>query len=235
MTSNKGLQVATLWYYIKSGKPHGPVSADEMMQLAASGQLNPADWVRKQGMANWVQAKDVKGLSFGPAKETKENERHAESITPALRIVCEHCGDLQTIISDSGEGVTYCTACGGKLMVPSEPQANARRKALEGISVAFATCSSCNQDFELDPEYSGRNFPCPSCGNSIHVPIPKTQKEFGGEPPKTPLSSLLYLIGIICGMLWFGASMLLKMDSGTLCWIAVAFVVTAFFVRLFGR
>lgn len=52
------------WYVIAGGQQVGPISAQQMRDMAASGQLQPTDTVWKEGMPNWVPAKSVKGLPF---------------------------------------------------------------------------------------------------------------------------------------------------------------------------
>lgn len=44
------------WYYTERGQRRGPVSENDLGQLAASGQLKPSDLVWKRGMASWEQA-----------------------------------------------------------------------------------------------------------------------------------------------------------------------------------
>ncbi len=55
------------WYYSKNNKQQGPVSAEQLKQLAASGQLQPSDLVWKEGMGQWVEASRIKGLFVAPA------------------------------------------------------------------------------------------------------------------------------------------------------------------------
>ena len=50
------------WHYSKSGQQQGPVSSEQLKQLAASGQLQPSDLVWKEGMAQWAEARRMKGL-----------------------------------------------------------------------------------------------------------------------------------------------------------------------------
>lgn len=52
------------WYYSVDGDRQGPVAAADLKKLAEAGTLKPADLVWKDGMADWVQAKSIKGL-FG--------------------------------------------------------------------------------------------------------------------------------------------------------------------------
>ena len=50
------------WLYIKDGEQHGPVTATELKRLAETGRIGPIDCVLKDGMAKWVEARNVKGL-----------------------------------------------------------------------------------------------------------------------------------------------------------------------------
>jgi hypothetical protein len=50
------------WHYSKNNQQQGPVSAEQLKQLAASGQLNPSDLVWKEGMGQWTEARKIKGL-----------------------------------------------------------------------------------------------------------------------------------------------------------------------------
>jgi hypothetical protein len=56
------------WFYTQNGQAApAPVSADQLKQLAGSGQLRPDDLVWKEGMPQWMPASSIKGL-FGSAK-----------------------------------------------------------------------------------------------------------------------------------------------------------------------
>jgi GYF domain 2 len=55
--------VATKWFWTGSdGEKHGPVTSQELKDLAQSGQLTTADWVKRDGMDKSVKASRVKGL-----------------------------------------------------------------------------------------------------------------------------------------------------------------------------
>jgi hypothetical protein len=47
------------WYYTKDNQRLGPVSGDDIKQLAASGQLQPGDLVWRQGMTGWTKASEA--------------------------------------------------------------------------------------------------------------------------------------------------------------------------------
>lgn len=50
------------WYYTTNNQQMGPVSWDELRQLASTGLLHPTDMVWKEGMADWVKATRTDGL-----------------------------------------------------------------------------------------------------------------------------------------------------------------------------
>ncbi|MGO9110541.1 MAG: DUF4339 domain-containing protein, partial [Thermoguttaceae bacterium] len=54
--------MADQWYYSRQGQQCGPVTPEQLKQLAATGQLQSTDLVWKQGMAGWVAASEIKGL-----------------------------------------------------------------------------------------------------------------------------------------------------------------------------
>lgn len=60
--------MADEWYYAVDGQQRGPVSGGKLKQLAAAGEINKADLVWKEGMADWVKAEKVKGLFVTIAK-----------------------------------------------------------------------------------------------------------------------------------------------------------------------
>ncbi|MGD0897003.1 MAG: GYF domain-containing protein [Thermoguttaceae bacterium] len=55
--------MADQWYYAQKGQRQGPVSEEQLKELASTGQLKPNDKVWKQGMAQWAKAIEV----FPPA------------------------------------------------------------------------------------------------------------------------------------------------------------------------
>ena len=54
------------WYFLKNEQQYGPISAAELKQKAASGELGPNDSVRPEDRQNWVKAATVKGLFTAP-------------------------------------------------------------------------------------------------------------------------------------------------------------------------
>ena len=54
--------MAQEWHYAKDGERHGPISAEELKQLATAGDLLPTDLVWTEGRDEWEPASVVKGL-----------------------------------------------------------------------------------------------------------------------------------------------------------------------------
>ena len=75
--------MADQWYYTEQGQRKGPISEEELKQLASSGQLKPADLVWKQGMASWGPASSVEGLVF-PSVEDEPPPIPLEDGPPAI-------------------------------------------------------------------------------------------------------------------------------------------------------
>jgi len=50
------------YHYSRDGQSFGPVSVEQLRQLAAQGQISGTDLVWKEGMAEWVPAARFKGL-----------------------------------------------------------------------------------------------------------------------------------------------------------------------------
>lgn len=54
--------MAEAWYVAINGKRQGPLSGNQIRQMAANGAIGPADLLWKEGMAQWVRCDSVKGL-----------------------------------------------------------------------------------------------------------------------------------------------------------------------------
>ena len=57
-----GRRVGIEWYLFKDGERQGPVSPQLLRQLAAGGDVRPADLLWREGLADWVPASRVAGL-----------------------------------------------------------------------------------------------------------------------------------------------------------------------------
>jgi TM2 domain-containing membrane protein YozV len=78
--------VSQEWYYSAGNDRQGPVSAAELKKLADAGTLKATDLVWKDGMADWVPAKSIKGLFAATAAApaaSKSGEQAAAKARPA--------------------------------------------------------------------------------------------------------------------------------------------------------
>jgi uncharacterized RDD family membrane protein YckC len=58
--------MADEWYVGRNGQRSGPFSGSQVRQMAARGELGPADMLWKEGMADWAAAATISGLFGGP-------------------------------------------------------------------------------------------------------------------------------------------------------------------------
>jgi hypothetical protein len=56
------------WYYYHGGERQGPVTEEQLKQLASEGKVDPTDNVSKPGMTDWVQAGTIPDL-FPPSTQ----------------------------------------------------------------------------------------------------------------------------------------------------------------------
>lgn len=68
------------WYYAHGNEQAGPVPSAELKELAAAGELLPDDLVWREGMDQWVTARNVKGLF--EAAVPKPADTPAEAVEP---------------------------------------------------------------------------------------------------------------------------------------------------------
>lgn len=95
------------FYYVQNGNRLGPVSAAELKQLGATGQLQPTDLVWKEGMASWVPASSVKGLFGSPEPSPRPPALSGtlafEDAPPPLESVPNQSGLFQSAKSKAGK------------------------------------------------------------------------------------------------------------------------------------
>jgi len=59
--------MAASWYYVKNGEKQGPISGEQLVELAQNGTILPDNLVWTKGMTEWQPARNVEGLQFGGA------------------------------------------------------------------------------------------------------------------------------------------------------------------------
>ncbi|MBO8482687.1 MAG: DUF4339 domain-containing protein [Bacteroidetes bacterium] len=68
-----GKQPDHVYHAILNGQQRGPFSLGEMAAMIADGKIVPETYVWKQGMPDWLPARDVPGLVFKSEKKEEEN------------------------------------------------------------------------------------------------------------------------------------------------------------------
>ena len=83
------------WYYAAGNERHGPVSAPDLKKLADAGTLKPTDLVWKDGMADWVPARSIKGLfpTSAAAPATPATSRSGEQAAARPRPAADEDDD----------------------------------------------------------------------------------------------------------------------------------------------
>src|ERR1700677_2121085 len=54
----------TNWFYCRGGQQNGPISTAQMKDLITRGQIAPADMIWREGMPNWIPARDAAELAL---------------------------------------------------------------------------------------------------------------------------------------------------------------------------
>lgn len=62
--------MADRWFYARDGRRVGPITEEQLRQLAATGVLQPIDMVLNQGGLEWVSAAAIPGLTFTTPHQT---------------------------------------------------------------------------------------------------------------------------------------------------------------------
>src|SRR5438094_295370 len=60
-----------IWFYVQDKRKLGPVTREQLQQLAGSGQVRRTDMVLKAGTPQWHPAADVPGLLAAFAPEVR--------------------------------------------------------------------------------------------------------------------------------------------------------------------
>ena len=73
------------WYFQKGDQRTGPVAANALRELAASGRITPDTLIWKTGLPNWIPAKSVKGL-FNPSTDAPISWEEATAMADSVPV-----------------------------------------------------------------------------------------------------------------------------------------------------
>ena len=101
------------WFYSIDNEEIGPVSSQLLKQLAKSGSLQPFDLVWQEGMHDWVEAQQIKGLfsskKYPPRPPVSKIKNHTfgdkRIVAGVLAIVLGGLGVHKFILGRTGAGI----------------------------------------------------------------------------------------------------------------------------------
>jgi hypothetical protein len=191
--------MATQWYYDQQGKSYGPFSADQLIDLAAKGRIQPQDTVWKEGMTKRVLAARVEHLfaistpPVPPSSVGDPTPLPAPAAEPATMATASKTPTDESLPGGSGGGPPpLLSGPAGSGSGPSEPrrqqQEVRKRRVLgvrggvnvsdDGVTVRFRKkCPKCGYEDTCVtsmaiPFGSMRvNFFCPKCKRSHPVEV----------------------------------------------------------------
>jgi hypothetical protein len=97
--------MAADWYLARGGQERvGPLTSQQLRQMAANGQVSGNDLVWKEGMPNWVPASQVKGLlgGSGPSQAFATQQAPAPADYPEVTEAVEPTGPADYGAEDRG-------------------------------------------------------------------------------------------------------------------------------------
>jgi hypothetical protein len=130
----------TRWYYTSDNKQRlGPVSAEQLRQLALAGTIRPEHMVMREAGGKWIPAAKVKGLFLEPA-------RAGSPPAQTVNVTCPGCGRTIPLPPHELSLTIECAQC--KTRFVPRPQAALRERAsgpirrgvLVGVALIVGLC-----------------------------------------------------------------------------------------------
>ncbi len=110
------------WFVVRNGEDLGPFSAERLKQMAATGQLDPADKVRREDMQAPRPASTIKGLFVGAETKAPNAANVTATASPALAgeapselpvTAMSTARKKKLVVLSSVGGVCLLLCCGG--------------------------------------------------------------------------------------------------------------------------
>ncbi|MCW8129376.1 MAG: DUF4339 domain-containing protein [Planctomycetota bacterium] len=126
------------WFYTKQDKQEGPVTTDELKQMARAGIVTRDCLVWQEGWPDWRHASSVEGMFPTPPPiprgTSAKPTQFSENIIAEHLIrngVCERCGCSETYITSMGKS----TCSGGNVKAVPGPAPRATKQGKRDASV----------------------------------------------------------------------------------------------------
>ena len=146
----------TQWYYSENNQRRGPVTEEELKQLAASGQLKPTDKVWKKGMGSWGPASAVAGL-FPPSINEEPPPLPVDGLPPPL---AESDRPITLEVTTPPRVADFLP----RDRATEEPRPMARSQELTQAGADLSCEAPVLAKRVENPSGSGRGLTCPKCG-----------------------------------------------------------------------
>ena len=104
--------MADQWYYTQNDERQGPVTPEELKELANAGQLKPDDLIWKKGMKDWIEAGTATGLI--PSQLPDLPPPLPESIPPVHAAPSPHA--QSAAIPDKARGPSIMSGTGAQVL-----------------------------------------------------------------------------------------------------------------------
>jgi hypothetical protein len=149
------------WFYSQYGADRtGPVSAPELKQLAALGEIKPGDLVWKEGMPNPVRASRVKGL----LDKTRAAEKDPSSNPDGI----EASKPKPATLAARGKGSPDSSSVQPMTL---QSEANLGTDLQLAQATVHLTCPHCGKEVYLDRSLSGQIVACPVYQEELQIPV----------------------------------------------------------------
>jgi uncharacterized RDD family membrane protein YckC len=134
------------WFVGKGGQKSGPFSSEQLKRMAQSGQISPEDLIWRQGLKDWIPARELKGLfspragaSGGPVPPGPPGGRQKRAAAPPPSVSQQQPAAFPAASFDDSSPLGFEGAVKGKPELAGfGPRLGAA--LLDGIFVGLVTC-----------------------------------------------------------------------------------------------
>ena len=116
------------WFYSRRGTRSGPMTAEQVKSLAASGQICPSDLLWRPGFTAWVRAGRFKGLFTEEPETLANDESVATSEVPS--------SPAETAVTNNAASDTESDAESASVAMPPVVQLRSAEQATSSVSIA---------------------------------------------------------------------------------------------------
>lgn len=144
----------TRYFYSRAGQQYGPVSGSQLKQLAAQGQIEPNDFVWREGGNQRVPARNVRGLFQTSPQQSTAEPPPVPTVPPSST---GRASPRSAASSDAGIR-----------------RAEIVSQSHDNDTPTYFPCPHCKNYVMSDPDWAGQMVQCPHCANALQMPAART-------------------------------------------------------------